>query len=124
MLRSGGWDHLETPVFRAVAGLNGPNPFRPSELTRDFTDSPNYLHRPPVMDARFVTHVPRHDGNSVPDPEAMQTSGLTRTANKYMEYYQTSLERWWDTMGPFDYMCVLIGSVFLGYLLLKSGARA
>lgn len=53
----------------------------------------------------------------------MNNSGWSRTASKYMDFYQASIEDWWNHMGPVDYLCILAGSLFLGWLLLKGGAR-
>ena len=53
----------------------------------------------------------------------MNSSSWSRTASQYMEFYRTSLEGWWNNMGPVDYVCILLGALVLGWLLLKGGAH-
>jgi|GEM_PF-1985617 hypothetical protein len=54
----------------------------------------------------------------------MDTLGLKRTIYRYLDYYQSSIEHWWDTIGPVDYMVILSATLLLGWILLKGNARA
>ena len=40
-----------------------------------------------------------------------------------MDYYQTSFEDWWNHIGPVDYLCILLASLFLGWLLLRGSSQ-
>jgi hypothetical protein len=53
----------------------------------------------------------------------MNISGLKRAVFRNLDYYQTSVDRWWDTMGPTEYICLLVGTLFVGWVLLKGNAR-
>lgn len=53
----------------------------------------------------------------------MDTAALKRTVYRYLDCYQTTLQGWWDTMGPTDYICILVASLMLSWALLKGTAR-
>lgn len=44
----------------------------------------------------------------------------TRTASRYLTYYSDGIVGWWDSIGPSQYLGILIGVLAVGYWLLRS----
>ncbi len=48
---------------------------------------------------------------------------LKMKAAYYTDFYRDYALRWWGNVGPTEYGTLLIGSLILGYYLLKSANR-
>ena len=53
----------------------------------------------------------------------MGATSLQRTVFKYLAFYQASIEHWWATFGPMDYLFLMCSAFLLGWALLKGTAR-